>query len=137
MDQDPSPILKRNRAQAGAPAANRSDRPMHRTLVLRVVGLVPNLVGAQTPNRQRLGPDLARPRLQEDLKEIDDVAGDLADHAEREGGRVRVVSESGTTPGTARSTSTAACARRATVFQTSPRAGGRVARSWACGAFRT
>jgi len=51
-------------------------------------------------NLQRLGPDLAHPRLQRDLKEIDEVCGELLDHAEREGMRVLVVSEYGITAAT-------------------------------------
>lgn len=51
-------------------------------------------------NLQRLGPDLAHPRLQQDLKEVDDVCGELLDYAEREGIRVLVVSEYGITAAT-------------------------------------
>jgi len=51
-------------------------------------------------NLQRLGPDLTRPRLQRDLKEIDDVCGELLEYAEREGMRVLVVSEYGITAAT-------------------------------------
>jgi predicted AlkP superfamily pyrophosphatase or phosphodiesterase len=49
---------------------------------------------------QRLGPDLDHPRLQRSLREIDEVAGELLDHAEREGLRVLVVSEYGITRAT-------------------------------------
>ena len=49
---------------------------------------------------QRLGPDLAHPRLQKSLREIDEVCGELLDHAERTGTRVLVVSEYGITPAT-------------------------------------
>ncbi|MFW5678879.1 MAG: alkaline phosphatase family protein [Pseudomonadota bacterium] len=49
---------------------------------------------------QRLGPDLDHPRLQQSLREIDEVAGELLDHAEREGLRVLVVSEYGITRAT-------------------------------------
>ena len=49
-------------------------------------------------NLQRLGPDLDHPRIQQDLKEIDDLCGDLIDAAEREGRQVIVVSEYGITP---------------------------------------
>ena len=49
-------------------------------------------------NLQRLGPDLEHPRIQKDLKEIDDLCGDLIEQAEREGRQVIVVSEYGITP---------------------------------------
>ncbi len=48
-------------------------------------------------NLQRLGPDLAHPRLQQDLGEIDALCGDLIDHADATGQRVIVVSEYGIT----------------------------------------
>lgn len=48
-------------------------------------------------NLQRLGPDLDHPRLQQDLREIDDCCGELIQAAEREGRRVVVVSEYGIT----------------------------------------
>ena len=51
-------------------------------------------------NLQRLGPDLAHPRLQQDLREVDDLCGMLIDRAEAEGRRVMVVSEYGITPAT-------------------------------------
>ena len=51
-------------------------------------------------NLQRLGPDLASPRLQKDLAEIDALCGELIEAAEREGRRVIVVSEYGITPAT-------------------------------------
>ena len=51
-------------------------------------------------NLQRLGPDLDHPRIQEDLKEIDDLCGDLIDHADKTGQRIVVVSEYGITPAT-------------------------------------
>jgi predicted AlkP superfamily pyrophosphatase or phosphodiesterase len=51
-------------------------------------------------NLQRLGPDLDHPRLQQDLKEIDDLCGELIEAAEREGRRVLVVSEYGITEAT-------------------------------------
>jgi predicted AlkP superfamily pyrophosphatase or phosphodiesterase len=51
-------------------------------------------------NLQRLGPDLANPRLQRDLAEIDVLCGELIDEAEREGRRVIVVSEYGITSAT-------------------------------------
>ncbi len=49
-------------------------------------------------NLQRLGPDLAHPRVQQDLKEIDAVCGTLIDHAQASGRSVIVVSEYGITP---------------------------------------
>lgn len=48
-------------------------------------------------NLQRLGPDLSHPRLIADLKEIDDLCGDLIDAADKEGREVIVVSEYGIT----------------------------------------
>ena len=48
-------------------------------------------------NLQRLGPDLAHPRLQKDLQEIDAVCGELIEAAERQGRDVIVVSEYGIT----------------------------------------
>ena len=51
-------------------------------------------------NLQRLGPDLDHPRLQADLKEVDEVCGELLEYAEREGMRVLVVSEYGITAAT-------------------------------------
>jgi predicted AlkP superfamily pyrophosphatase or phosphodiesterase len=48
-------------------------------------------------NLQRLGPDLAHPRLQADLREIDELAGELIEAAGRQGMRVLVVSEYGIT----------------------------------------
>lgn len=51
-------------------------------------------------NLQRLGPDLAHPRLQADLREIDALCGDLIDAAEASGRRVIVVSEYGITRAT-------------------------------------
>ena len=48
-------------------------------------------------NLQRLGPDLQHPRLQQDLREIDDLCGSLIDHADATGQRVMVVSEYGIT----------------------------------------
>ncbi|HEX9905647.1 MAG TPA: nucleotide pyrophosphatase/phosphodiesterase family protein, partial [Propylenella sp.] len=49
-------------------------------------------------NLQRLGPDLAHPRLQKDLKEVDGLCGLLIDDAARSGRDVIVVSEYGITP---------------------------------------
>ena len=48
-------------------------------------------------NLQRLGPDLAHPRLQKDLQEIDGVCDELIEAAERQGRDVIVVSEYGIT----------------------------------------
>ncbi len=48
-------------------------------------------------NLQRLGPDLAHPRLQQDLQEVDAVCGELMAAAERQGRDVIVVSEYGIT----------------------------------------
>ncbi len=49
-------------------------------------------------NLQRLGPDLAQPRLQQDLAELDQLCGQLIEQAERSGRRILVVSEYGITP---------------------------------------
>jgi predicted AlkP superfamily pyrophosphatase or phosphodiesterase len=49
-------------------------------------------------NLQRLGPDLAHPRLQQDLRELDAVCGTLIDFAAATGREVIVVSEYGITP---------------------------------------
>lgn len=51
-------------------------------------------------NLQRLGPDLDHPRLQQDLCEIDDLCGELIEHADKTGQRVVVVSEYGITKAT-------------------------------------
>lgn len=51
-------------------------------------------------NLQRLGPDLDHPRLQQDLREIDDLCGELIEHADKTGQRVVVVSEYGITKAT-------------------------------------
>lgn len=51
-------------------------------------------------NLQRLGPDLSHPKIISDLKEIDDLCGDLIDAAERDGRQVIIVSEYGITPTT-------------------------------------
>ena len=48
-------------------------------------------------NLQRLGPDLSHPKLIEDLRQIDQVCGELIEQAEREGQQVMVVSEYGIT----------------------------------------
>ena len=49
-------------------------------------------------NLQRLGPDLAHPRVQQDLRELDAVCGSLIDYAAASGREVIVVSEYGITP---------------------------------------
>ena len=49
---------------------------------------------------QRLGPDLGHPRIQQDLREVDALCGELIEAAEREGRRVVVVSEYGITEAT-------------------------------------
>ena len=49
-------------------------------------------------NLQRLGPDLAHPRLQQDLRELDAACGTLIDYAAASGREVIVVSEYGITP---------------------------------------
>ncbi|MDQ2090839.1 alkaline phosphatase family protein [Marimonas arenosa] len=51
-------------------------------------------------NLQRLGPDLEHPRLQQDLREIDDLCGELIEFADNTGRRVVVVSEYGITQAT-------------------------------------
>ncbi|MCG6902801.1 MAG: alkaline phosphatase family protein [Rhodobacter sp.] len=51
-------------------------------------------------NLQRLGPDLDHPRLQADLHEIDDLCGELIEHADASGKRIIVVSEYGITAAT-------------------------------------
>ncbi|MBL4893199.1 MAG: alkaline phosphatase family protein [Rhizobiaceae bacterium] len=51
-------------------------------------------------NLQRLGPNLSHPKIISDLKEIDDLCGNLIDAAERDGRQVIVVSEYGITPTT-------------------------------------
>ncbi len=49
-------------------------------------------------NLQRLGPDLSHPRIQQDLRELDAVCGELIDAAAASGREVIVVSEYGITP---------------------------------------
>ncbi|MDH4172413.1 MAG: alkaline phosphatase family protein [Betaproteobacteria bacterium] len=49
-------------------------------------------------NLQRLGPDLAHPRVQQDLRELDAVCGTLIDYCAVSGRDVIVVSEYGITP---------------------------------------
>ncbi|MDK3074482.1 alkaline phosphatase family protein [Sedimentitalea sp. JM2-8] len=51
-------------------------------------------------NLQRLGPDLGHPRLQQDLREIDALCGELIEQADATGQRVIVVSEYGITRAT-------------------------------------
>ncbi len=48
-------------------------------------------------NLQRLGPDLEHPRLQQDLREVDALCGELIEAAEASGREVVVVSEYGIT----------------------------------------
>ncbi len=49
-------------------------------------------------NLQRLGPDLNHPRIQADLREIDDLCGMLIEKADASGQRIVIVSEYGITP---------------------------------------
>ncbi len=49
-------------------------------------------------NLQRLGPDLAHPRLRQDLRDVDALCGTLIDAADKTGQRIVVVSEYGITP---------------------------------------
>lgn len=49
-------------------------------------------------NLQRLGPDLSHPKIISDLKEVDDLCGDLIEAADRDGREIIVVSEYGITP---------------------------------------
>jgi predicted AlkP superfamily pyrophosphatase or phosphodiesterase len=49
-------------------------------------------------NLQRLGPDLSHPRLIKDLEEIDALAGELIEQADKDGTRIVVVAEYGITP---------------------------------------
>jgi predicted AlkP superfamily pyrophosphatase or phosphodiesterase len=49
-------------------------------------------------NLQRLGPDLTHPRVIKDLEEIDALAGELIEQADKDGARIIVVSEYGITP---------------------------------------
>ena len=49
-------------------------------------------------NLQRLGPDLSHPKIISDLKEVDDLCGDLIEAADRDGRETIVVSEYGITP---------------------------------------
>jgi predicted AlkP superfamily pyrophosphatase or phosphodiesterase len=51
-------------------------------------------------NLQRLGPDLDHPRLQQDLREVDALCGELIQQADATGQRVMVVSEYGITKAT-------------------------------------
>lgn len=48
-------------------------------------------------NLQRLGPDVGHPRLQQDLKELDELCGQLIDAADARGAETVVVSEYGIT----------------------------------------
>ena len=49
-------------------------------------------------NLQRLGPDLDHPKIQSDLREVDELCGELIEAADNEGRDVIVVSEYGITP---------------------------------------
>ncbi len=49
-------------------------------------------------NLQRLGPDLAHPTIQSDLRDVDALCGELIAQAEKEGQDIIVVSEYGITP---------------------------------------
>jgi predicted AlkP superfamily pyrophosphatase or phosphodiesterase len=49
-------------------------------------------------NLQRLGPALDHPRLQQDLREVDALCGELIEFAEKTGREVVIVSEYGITP---------------------------------------
>ena len=51
-------------------------------------------------NLQRLGPDLDHTRLQQDLREVDDLCGELIEHADSTGQHIVVVSEYGITKAT-------------------------------------
>lgn len=62
----------------------------------------PNLLMTYLPHLdydlQRYGPDLEHPAVQQSLRDIDAVAGDLIQHVQQQGYRVMVVSEYGITP---------------------------------------
>ncbi len=49
-------------------------------------------------NLQRLGPDTAHPELQRDLREVDELCGQLIDQADAQNQQIVVVSEYGITP---------------------------------------
>ena len=51
-------------------------------------------------NLQRLGPDLSHAKIQSDLREVDELCGQLIDAADRQGQEVIIVSEYGITPAT-------------------------------------
>jgi len=51
-------------------------------------------------NLQRLGPDLSEPAIQSDLKQVDELCGELIDAADKQGREVIIVSEYGITPAT-------------------------------------
>ena len=51
-------------------------------------------------NLQRLGPDLSHTKIQSDLREVDELCGQLIDAADRQGQEVVIVSEYGITPAT-------------------------------------
>ena len=48
-------------------------------------------------NLQRLGPDLAHPKIQSDLREVDELCGELIEAADKQGQNIIVVSEYGIT----------------------------------------
>ena len=49
-------------------------------------------------NLQRLGPDLEHPKIQSDLREVDELCGELIDTADKQGQNIVIVSEYGITP---------------------------------------
>jgi len=49
-------------------------------------------------NLQRLGPDLQHPKIQSDLREVDELCGQLIATADKQGQNIVVVSEYGITP---------------------------------------
>ena len=51
-------------------------------------------------NLQRLGPDLSHTKIQSDLREVDELCGQMIDAADRQGQEVVIVSEYGITPAT-------------------------------------
>jgi len=61
----------------------------------------PNLTLTYLPhldyNLQRLGPDLSHSRIQQDLKELDELCGELIETADAQGAEIIVVSEYGIT----------------------------------------
>jgi len=51
-------------------------------------------------NLQRFGPDLDEPKIQSDLRQVDELCGELIEVAEKNGQHVMIVSEYGITPAT-------------------------------------